>query len=230
MSEESAPKTPPVNTRQSLNNGILISGVLLVTAVVGLALFLVFRNVVKAPSNPANSVYEGTVIDPPLQLPDFTLTDQNGKSAHLSDLRGRAVLLFFGYTHCPDICPATLNEYKKIHTLLGDQAAKVAFVFISTDGKRDTPDVIAKYLNVRGVADFVTGLTGDEAAVHQVGKDFGVDFSVNSDSPQDNYLIDHTAATFLIDAQGQLRRLYSPDPEQGFALNPDAIVQHIKAL
>lgn len=145
----------------------------------------------------SQNVYDGsTVIDPPRQLQDFTLTTQTGAPLSLSELRGRIALLFFGYTHCPDFCPATLLAYRRIEEMLGDNAGEVAFVFISVDGERDTPEVVADYLDERGVADFVTGMTGDEATVQRVGADYGLYVDIlRATETDEDYLVDHSVGT-----------------------------------
>jgi protein SCO1 len=150
-----------------------------------------------------------TVVDPPRELHDFTLTNQNNEPTSLSDFKGRMALMLFGYTHCPDVCPLTLLEYKKIKTALGDKADQMAFVFISIDGARDTPAVMADYLS-RFDSDFV-GLTGDEATLTRIGKDYDLYFAKRADSSgsTDNYQMDHTSNTFLVDKTGQLVALYT---------------------
>lgn len=102
--------------------------------------------------------YEGAVINPPYPAGDFKLTNQAGQPLKLSDLRGKVILLFFGYSQCADICPATLAEFKQIHTQLGDRAKDAAFVFITVDPEHDTPGVLIKYLAKFDPA--ITGLTG----------------------------------------------------------------------
>jgi protein SCO1/2 len=154
--------------------------------------------------------YDGSnVIDPPRELEDFTLTAQTGDPLSLSELRGRMVLMFFGYTHCPDFCPATLLTYRRIEEMLGENAGEVAFVFISVDGERDTPEVVAGYLVERGVADFVTGLTGDEATVQRVGTDYGLYVDIlRGAETDDDYLVDHSVGSYLIDREGRMVMTY----------------------
>lgn len=176
------------------------------------------------------STYQGTEIDPPQELPDFTLTGVDGEPFSLSDLRGRFVLMAFGYTHCPDVCPLTLSEYKIILGALGDQADQVAFVFVSVDGERDTPERLAQYFDVRGVSDFVIALTGPESDLRQIGVDYGLYFEKAEDpGTSENYLVTHTAASFLIDREGRLRMIFSMDPEK-FTLYPEMVAERIKEL
>lgn len=149
----------------------------------------------------------GTLLDPPKQLADFTLTSHTGKPLRLSDLQGRPVLLFFGYTHCPDVCPLTLSEWKKVKQALGDAANDVEFVFVSVDGARDTPDVLARFVGAYDPA--FTGLTGDKATVQTIAKDFGVYFNDHNNEVGAKGMVEHSPSSFLINQEGQLRVVYS---------------------
>jgi protein SCO1/2 len=158
----------------------------------------------------------GTPVDPPKQLTNFTLTSQTGAPLRLSDLRGRAVLLFFGYTHCPDVCPTTLAEWKRIKATLGDAAKQVAFVFVSVDNERDQPAVLKKFL-----ASFdpsFIGLTGDPATIAAIGKDYGLYLKSHADAGNAEYVVDHSPYSYLIDQDGGLRMIYSADvPESAIS-------------
>jgi protein SCO1 len=154
----------------------------------------------------------GTVLDPPKEIGDFTLTSQTGDSLSLSDLRGKAVLLFFGYTHCPDVCPMTLAEFKQVKRELGDAADRAAFVFVSVDGERDTPERLAAYVGAFD-PDFI-GLTGDEATLRQIGRDYGLFFQRSTyDNTQADYLVDHTSSSFVVGPEGRLRIIYPYDTD-----------------
>jgi protein SCO1/2 len=158
-------------------------------------------------SGPAAESLPGTVFDPPMEVGDFTLTSHTGEPLSLSDLRGKVVMLFFGYTNCPDVCPTTLAEFKRVKTLLGDDAQQVAFVFISVDGARDTPERLAAYVHAFD-PDFI-GLTGTDAEIRAVGQDYGVFYQrVDYDNPT-NYLVDHTASSFVIGPAGRWRINFS---------------------
>jgi protein SCO1/2 len=171
---------------------------------------------------PTATPLPGTLLDPPKEVGDFTLTDQDGQPFRLSDLRGRVALLFFGYTNCPDICPTTLSEFKRVKALLGDDAERVAFVFVSVDGARDTPERLAAY--VRAFDPQFIGLTGDDASLRPIARDFGVFYQrVNYESDV-NYLVDHTASTFVVDQQGRLRLVFP------YGTDPAAIVTRLRAL
>ena len=148
---------------------------------------------------------------------------QFGEQVALEDLEGKLALMFFGYTHCPDFCPATLDEFKRIREDLGDRAGDVQFVFVSVDGERDTPEVMRDYLAVRGVDDFVLGLTGPEDDVRALGQPLGVFFERNTSSGSAaGYLVDHSTHSFLLDRNGDVRVVYS------FTTPPDVIADTIR--
>ncbi|HEY3290274.1 MAG TPA: SCO family protein [Anaerolineae bacterium] len=149
----------------------------------------------------------GVVIDPPKPMPDFTLTNNKGVPTRLSDLQGKYVLMFFGYTHCPDICPLSLGDFKAIKKSLGEDASKVTFVFISVDGSRDTPEVLNNYVNAFDT-EFV-GLTGDDTEVAKIGINYGVHFEKQkATGSAAAYLVAHTTYSYLLDAQGQWRMVF----------------------
>jgi protein SCO1/2 len=175
-----------------------------------------------AKSGPTSTPLPGTLLDPPQAVGDFTLTSHTGELFRLSDLRGKAVLLFFGYTHCPDVCPTTLAEFKRVKAALGAEAAQVAFVFVSVDGERDRPERLAAYVHAFD-PDFI-GLMGEDAEIRAVARDYGVFFQrVSYDNP-DNYLVDHTASSFVVGPDGQLRIVF---PYQS---DPAGMAQRIRAL
>lgn len=163
-------------------------------------------------SGPTATPLPGTVLDPPKDVADFTLTDQRGESFTLSELRGKAVLLFFGYTNCPDVCPTTLSEFKRVKQELGDDADRVAFVFVSVDGARDTPERLAAYVGAFDPS-FI-GLTGDDVSIRSIAQDYGVFFQRQTYANDANYLVDHTASTFVVGPEGRLRVVirYGTDP------------------
>ncbi len=162
----------------------------------------------------------GASVNPPFQVHDFTLTNQAGAPMSLKDLRGRAVVLFFGYTHCPDVCPATLADFTQVKKSLGAQADKVTFVFVTVDSKRDTPAVLKEYLNHFDPG-FI-GLTSDETTLHSMAAEYSAYFSSPTDQHKedghehhheedidsDNYFVEHTSPSYLIDPRGFLRVVY----------------------
>lgn len=150
--------------------------------------------------------FRGSQIEPAVAGADFTLTDQQGQAFRLSEQRGKLVLLFFGYTHCPDVCPVTLAEFTRIKADLGDQAKDVRFVFITVDPERDTVDALRAYM-ANFDPQFIS-LTSEREALEVVWKDYGVYQARQETSGASGYLVDHTARTYLIDGSGNLRATY----------------------
>lgn len=154
------------------------------------------------------SQHDGIIaIDPPLALPDFTLNNQYGGATRLSDLRNHFILLAFGFLHCPDICPLTLQEMQRVRDMLGEAADAARFVFISVDGARDTPEALRHYFDFREMGGFI-GLTGAEAAVREAGDLLGLSFAVSAEEAPGGYLVNHTAGAFLLDERGRWIRRY----------------------
>ncbi len=134
---------------------------------------------------------------------DFSLTDHNGKPRTIADFRGKLVFVFFGYTHCPDICPTTLSDMAGIMTSLGPDADKLQVLFITLDPERDTPEAMAGY--VPAFHPGFLGLYGDRAATEKVARDFKI-FQQRVPGPDGkSYTIDHTAASYVFDTRGHLR-------------------------
>jgi protein SCO1/2 len=139
---------------------------------------------------------------------DFTLTDQDGKPFHLASHRGKTILLFFGYTSCPDACPAMLSKlagvYKKLEPGERDQ---VLTVFISVDPQRDTPETLKQYLHSYGIG--AVGLTGGKAGLDRVVAEYGAKYSIESSESALEYHIRHTTDLYLIDRDGKLSQTFS---------------------
>ena len=146
-------------------------------------------------------------LTPPRPMPDFALTNAASGVTRLSGLRGKVILLFFGYTNCPDICPLSLSEMRKVKAALGTDAERVAFVFISVDGARDTPEKLRRYLRIFD-PEFI-GLTGPENQVRLAALEYGAHFRANRVAGQERYTVDHTADTFVLDAHGRWRLAYA---------------------
>jgi protein SCO1/2 len=154
---------------------------------------------------------------------DFHLPDADGRVRSLKDFPGKVVLVFFGYTQCPDACPTTLAEISQAKKLLGADGAKVQTVFISVDPERDTPQVLKAYMANFG-PDFLGLRPADAQQLAAVTKDFKIYYKkVPGDQPG-TYSMDHTAATFVYDPQGKLR-LY-----ERYASGPEALASDIKQL
>lgn len=150
--------------------------------------------------------FNGLPYEPPIPAPDFTLIDQYRQPVRLSDYRGKIVLLFFGFTHCPDACPTTLGTWLAVHRKLEAEAEQVRFVFITVDPERDTPERIKEHLDLFN-PEFI-GLRGSLAETEEVARAYNAFFEkVEVDSALD-YLVNHTALTYVIDQDGQLVLAY----------------------
>lgn len=192
-------------------------GIVLLTSVVGAILAIIiiglglsFAPIAFAPAVPTPTP-GGLLITNAHIAREFELTSQSGQVVHLSDLRGKVVMLFFGYTHCPDVCPLTLADFKRVKMRLAsispDLLDKVTFVMISVDGERDTPEVMRSYVNAFDTS-FI-GLTGTTEKVAYIGLDYGVKFEKQKPAGTEaSYLVAHTSFTYLIDAQGAWRVAY----------------------
>jgi protein SCO1/2 len=149
---------------------------------------------------------------------DFKLPDTEGRVRSVEEFRGKAVVLFFGYTQCPDACPVTLAEIAEAKKLLGADGAKVQPVLISLDPERDRPDVLKSYVTAFG-PDFIA-LRGSPEQTAAVAKDFKVFFRKVPGSTPGSYTMDHTAASYVYDPKGRLR-LYVRYGSGGQALADD---------
>lgn len=132
----------------------------------------------------------------------FQLTDHNGKPRTLADFSGKVVVVFFGFTHCPDACPTTLGELALAMKELDKDAARIQVLFVTVDPERDTPAVLSQYVPAFH-ADFL-GLYGDAEATARTAKEFKV-FYQKQPLPGGSYSIDHSAGSFLFDPAGRLR-------------------------
>ncbi len=140
---------------------------------------------------------------------DFTLTNQDGKRTSLKAFRSKVVVLFFGYTYCPDVCPITMVKMDRAHAALGREAASLKTVFVSIDPQRDTPARLKAYLaNFAGNA---IALTGSPDQIDRVAALYRVRFEKNDATPPSQYLIDHTAFLYMLDGQGKVRYVFPPD-------------------
>jgi protein SCO1/2 len=134
---------------------------------------------------------------------DFNLTDQNGKARTLADFRGKAVVMFFGYTQCPDVCPTTLSDLAAALQKLGTEASRVQVLFVTIDPERDTPDLLLQY--VPAFNPTFLGLYGDAAATAATAREFKVLYQKQPGPTPGSYSMDHSAGTFIFDPQGRLR-------------------------
>lgn len=136
---------------------------------------------------------------------DFSLTDHQGQARRLADYKGKAVVLFFGYTQCPDVCPTTLISMREVLTQLGPDANRVQVLFATLDPQRDTQALLAQY--VPQFHPSFVGLRGDEAAMAALAKDFKVFYTRQPGTTPSSYTIDHSTGSYAFDPQGRLRLL-----------------------
>lgn len=153
---------------------------------------------------------------------DFHLTDHNGKPRSLEDFRGKAVVVFFGYTHCPDYCPTTLSELAAAMTKLGAEASRVQVLFVTVDPERDTRELLAQY--VPAFNPTFLGLYGDAAATAATAKEFKVLYQKEPGPTPDSYTMDHSAGTFIYDPQGRLRVF------EAYGKGPDVLAHDLHAV
>ena len=138
----------------------------------------------------------------------LALTDHNGRAVTLETFRGKLVVLFFGYTHCPDVCPTTLTDMAQALKLLpADVAAKIQVLFVTVDPERDTPETLKGYVPYFN-SKFL-GLYGTQAQVEEVAREFKVVYRKHVEPGASGYLVDHSAGSYVFDTAGQLR-LYLP--------------------
>lgn len=150
--------------------------------------------------------------DSPSDSAGITLLDQHGQPTQLRQLRGKLLLLSFGYTYCPDICPTELAALSRVLNALGTRAREVRGVFISLDPQRDRPEVLKQYL-----AYFhhdLLGLTGSEEAVHEIARHYRVRYNKHTNK-SGSYSLDHSANLYIVDRQGRLSTIvpYGLPPE-----------------
>jgi len=153
----------------------------------------------------------GQPAGPKFQLTDVTgapfgkalaLTDHAGKPRTLEDFKGKVVVIFFGYTQCPDVCPTTLAEMAKVVKELGANGERVQVLFVTVDPERDTPQLLRQYVTAFNPA--FLGLHGDAAATTRATKEFKI-FVQKQPTKSGGYSVDHSAGTFIVDPQGRLR-------------------------
>jgi len=133
----------------------------------------------------------------------LSLTGHDGKPRTLAEFRGKAVVLFFGYTHCPDVCPTTLADLAGVMKTLGKDAERVQVLFVTLDPERDTPQVLSQY--VPAFDPRFLGLYGDAAATARAAKEFKIFYQKRAGTTPTSYNLDHSAQTYVIDPRGELR-------------------------
>lgn len=186
---------------QSANRFVLLA----VGAVAGLALVVAALVAWPYLVTPAPE-FHGMALDSPSPATDFALADAEGRAVHLSDFRGRIVLLYFGFTYCPDICPATLTDLARAMEALGEQARETQVIMISIDPERDTPRRMAEYARAFH-ADFL-GLSGAPDEIAAIAGPLGVYYEKRPDATGENYTMAHTSTVTVIDREGYVRLVW----------------------
>ncbi|MDB5920035.1 MAG: hypothetical protein JWR40_4269 [Massilia sp.] len=148
-------------------------------------------------------VFQNTDVTGLQYAQDFALVDHTGKPRTLADFKGKIVVLFFGYTQCPDVCPTTMAELAGVMKELGPRADEVQVLFVTLDPERDTRDLLAQYVPAFD-ARFL-GLSGDAAATARVAKEFKVFYAKVPGKEPGSYSIDHTAGSYVFDKNGKVR-------------------------
>ena len=181
------------------------------------------------PTMPVRAETAPSVVEmqPPLAIADFQLTDEQGKPFRLGQLKGRPVLIFFGFTHCPDACPLAMGKLAAMGSAV-PAAREARVVFISTDGRRDTPAVLREYL-ARFPPGFI-GLTGDPKDVSKIAAQFSaVFFRGRAADRSGNYLVEHSTQIYLLDRDGRLRATFFDAPVDTLARVTAAVARETSA-
>ncbi len=151
--------------------------------------------------------FHGSLIEPPVAAPPIELTRADGSLYRLSDQQGKVTLIFFGYTTCPDFCPTTMAEMKRVKADLSAYADRLDVVFITVDPQRDTPERIQSY--AAGFDPQFIGLSGSEEDLTPIWKAYGVYRQINEGQSAVGYLVDHSTRVYLIDPAGNLRLTFA---------------------
>ncbi len=152
----------------------------------------------------------------------FTLTDHNGQRRSLSDFKGKVVVLFFGYTQCPDVCPTSMSELAEVKRLLGADGDKLQGVFVTVDPARDTTELLKAYMSNFDPT-FVAFTPSPEELI-EVAKDYKIYYKKVDGKTTTSYTVDHSAGSYVYDTQGHLR-LYSR-----YGVGPQVLAQDIQTL
>lgn len=166
--------------------------------------------------------WNGTSIDPPMEAKPFQLLSSDGP-VQLADYRGQFVILTFGYTHCPDVCPATMSHLAQAVNRLGDDADEVQVVLVAVDPERDSPERVDRY--AAGFDESFVGVSGSPHQIADVARRYGIYYEKSDSTLSDaGYLVDHTAAVTVLDRQGRTRLIWS------FGIGADEIAADLRHL
>lgn len=150
----------------------------------------------------------GVMFDDPLPAAPIVLARHGGGTFDLSAEKGKVVALYFGYTHCPDVCPTTLSDWARARRTLGRRAERVRFVFISVDPERDTPEKASIY--AKQFDSTFVGLSGSVEEIEALKRSWGIAAYPEGDVQSNAYAVAHPAATFVVDPEGRVRMLIEP--------------------
>lgn len=164
----------------------------------------------------------GSVIDSSAAAPEIVLAATDGSTYSLRERQGRVALIFFGYTSCPDVCPATLSEMREVRKALGERAADVDMLFITVDPARDSLERMSMYVSLFDPA--ILGLTGSPEALEAVYRAYGVTVEFQAETTAAGYLVTHSSRVYVVDRAGKLRLTYP------FGTAVDDIVQDVRYL
>jgi len=193
---------------------ILIGMLFVIVLLWGIILYVYLNNNSKAD-------YYGIVYE--REAPEFTLTDQDGDQVSLSDFKDKVVLIFFGYTHCPDICPMTMSVMNNVVDQLADQADRVQVVFVTVDPERDTQQKLKTYIPYYNES-FI-GLTGTAEEIDKVADDYNVYYSKEEVESSSEYLMGHNSSVLLITPDGEIFLRYPQN-----RMDPALIAGDIKRI
>jgi len=172
-------------------------------------------------NNNSKSDYYGIVYE--REAPEFTLTDQDGSKVSGSDFKGKVVLLFFGYTHCPDICPMTMSVMNSVMDKLGEKAERVQVIFITVDPERDTQEKLKRYVPYYN--EKFIGLTGTPEEIDKVADDYNIYYSKEEVQSSSDYLMGHNSSVLLINPDGDIFLRYPQNK-----MDPASIAEDIERI
>ncbi len=194
---------------------LVLIGVALGIVLAALLAFLFAGRIASAPA------LHGSYINPPLPVSDFTLVSAEGPVS-LDDFEGKLVVLFFGYTFCPDVCPTTMANLKNAFSVLGDETEDVQVLFVSVDPERDSPERMKQFAS--GFQKDFVGLTGPPDSINAIASRMGIFHARQEGSDATGYLVDHTATTMVLDRNGDIVLMWP------FGITGDEMAADLKAL
>lgn len=187
-----------------------------------LSLALAMAGCDRAPTSSAKPSFRGIDITGAEYARTLSLPDQDGKQRSLGDFKGKVVVVFFGYTQCPDVCPATMSELAQVKQALGKDGERVQGVFVSVDPERDTPEILKSYM-ASFDGSFVA-LRGTPEQTKEAAKEFKVFYGKVPGKTEGSYTVDHTAGSFVFDPSGKVRLFVR------YGSGAEALTADLKAL